>query len=419
MVERLAVIGLGYTGLPLAREACAAGMQVTGVDTNPAVPATLESGRSPLPDLTEADIAAMRTAGFHATTDPGVLAEASVAVLCVPTPLDDAGGPDLTHVRDAARALGAHLKPGTLVILESTSFPGTTDGPVRAILEESSGLTAGPDFSLAFSPERIDPGNEHFGVRNTPRVVGGHTPACTEAAVAFFQKLCDRVVRASSAREAELSKLLENVYRSVNIALVNEIAVTARAWGIDVSNAIDCASSKPFGFQEFRPGPGVGGHCIPVDPAYLTHWAREIGSPLPLVELAQRINSAMPSHVVHRAGQLLNGAGKELAGSRVLLVGVTYKRDSRDLRSTPAAPLARLLDEAGARVTYHDPLADGWSPDGTAVPAAPDLRRAATEADLTILLQDHRVIPVDELPRWAPLLLDTRDRLRGTTAQPL
>lgn len=419
-MESVAVIGLGYTGLPLAREACTAGMRVTGLDVNPEVPAALESGRSHLQDVTDSDVAAMRAAGFRATTDVGVVAEASVVVLCVPTPLDTAGEPDLSHVRAAAEAMGGYLKPGTLVVLESTSFPGTTDGLIRTVLEESSGLTAGPDFSLAFSPERIDPGNGTFGIRNTPRIVGGYSDECTAAATAFFRQLCERVVEAGSAREAELAKLLENVYRSVNIALVNEIAITASAWGIDVGNVIDCASSKPFGYQEFRPGPGVGGHCIPVDPAYLTHWARGAGAPLRLVELAQQINSGMPAHVAGRAERLLTDDGKRIDGAHVLLVGVTYKRDSQDMRSTPATPLVHLLREGGAHVSYHDPLTASWTPEGgRAVTQVDDLRQGAADADLTILLQDHGAVPVDQLPQWAPLLLDTRGRLRGTTAHPL
>ncbi|MGW7527297.1 nucleotide sugar dehydrogenase [Streptomyces sp. NPDC054783] len=412
-------MGLGYTGLPLAREACTTGMRVIGLDENSAVTAALESGRSHVPDVTDSDLALMRARGFHATTDAGSLAEAAVTVVCVPTPLDDAGEPDLSHVRRAASAVGAHLKPGTLVVLESTSYPGTTDDVVRSLLEETSGLTAGTDFSLAFSPERIDPGNDHFGIRNTPRIVGGCTPGCTAVAAGFFRRLCDRVVEAGSAREAELAKLLENVYRSVNIALVNELAVAGRALGVDVWDAIDCAGSKPFGYQQFRPGPGVGGHCIPVDPAYLAHWARAAGRPLHLVELAQQVNAAMPAHVVRRAGELLQGGGKSVGGARLLLVGVTYKRDSRDLRSTPAAALARLLRQADAHVSYHDPLADAWTVDGTPVPCAVRLREAAADADLTILLQDHSVLPVERLPHWASLLLDTRGRLRHTAAHVL
>lgn len=418
-METVAVVGLGYTGLPLAREACRAGMRVIGLDANPEVSRSLESGRSHLPDVSDADLAAMKARGFQSGTDTGLLAEASTVVICVPTPLDEAGGPDLSHVRRAARALGPCLKPGTLVVLESTSYPGTTDGVVRAILEDASGLRAGPDFSLAFSPERIDPGNAVYGIRNTPRVVGGCTLRCTAVAADFFRRLCDEVVEAGTAREAELAKLLENAYRSVNMALVNELAVAARRLGVDVWDAIDCAGSKPFGYQAFRPGPGVGGHCIPVDPGYLTHWAREGGTPLRLVELALRVNGAMPEHVAQRAEELLRGAGRQIGGARVLLVGVTYKRDSNDLRSTPAAPLARVLRRSGARLRYHDPLAGDWAPGGEPVPHAADLREAAAEADLTILLQDHRVLPVDRLPQWAPLLLDTRGRLRHTSAHVL
>lgn len=418
-VPSVAVIGLGYTGLPLAREACRAGIRVIGVDENPSVTASLHAGRSHVPDVTDADLAAMLGAGFHASTDESLLAEASVAVICVPTPLDDTGRPDLSHVRRAASGLGGHLKPGALVVLESTSFPGTTDEVVRRAVERASGLTAGEDFSLAFSPERIDPGNETFGVRNTPRIVGGHTAGCTAAAAAFFGLLCDRVVEAGSAREAELAKLLENTYRSVNIALVNELAVAARALGVDVWDALDCASTKPFGFQSFRPGPGVGGHCIPVDPVYLTHWARAAGSPLRLVELAQDVNAGVPAHVVRRCDELLRERGTPLHRARVLLVGVTYKRNSTDLRATPAAAVLRLLRQAGADVVYHDPLVAAWAPDGEPVERATEALGAAADADLTLLLQDHDTIPVDRLPGHARLLLDTRGRLRGTGAHGL
>jgi nucleotide sugar dehydrogenase len=418
-MNSVAVIGLGYTGLPLAREACRAGMRVIGIDENPSVTASLNSGRSHIPDVTDADLAAMLDAGFRASADESRLAEASVAVICVPTPLDDTGRPDLSHVRRAASALGDRLKPGTLVVLESTSFPGTTDDVVRGIVEQTSGLSAGTDFSLAFSPERIDPGNQTFGVRNTPRVVGGYTRTCTSAAADFFRHLCDRVVEAGSAREAELAKLLENTYRNVNIALVNELAVAARALGVDVWEALDCARTKPFGFQEFRPGPGVGGHCIPVDPVYLTHWARTGGTPLRLVELSQEVNAGMPAHVVRRAEHLLHERGSALRDARVLLVGVTYKRNSTDLRATPAAAIVRLMRQSGTDVTYHDPFVDAWSPGGEPVKRSVDALAAAADADLTILVQDHDTVPLDRLPEHARLLLDTRGRLRGTRAHQL
>lgn len=418
-MNSVAVIGLGYTGLPLAREACRAGMRVMGIDENPSVIASLNSGHSHVPDVTDGDLAAMLDAGFRASVDESLLAEASVAVICVPTPLDDSGRPDLSHVRSAAGSLGGRLKPGTLVVLESTSFPGTTDDVVRSIVEQASGLSAGTDFSLAFSPERIDPGNDVFGVRNTPRVVGGCTRRCTAAAADFFRHLCDRVVEAGSAREAELAKLLENTYRSVNIALVNELAVAAGALGVDVWDALDCARTKPFGFQAFRPGPGVGGHCIPVDPVYLTHWARASGTPLRLVELSQEVNAGMPAHVVRRADHLLRQRERTLRNARVLLVGVTYKRNSTDLRATPAATILRLLRQAGAEVIYHDPLVDAWAPDGEPVERTADALHAAADADLTILVQDHDTVPCDRLPEYSPLVLDTRGRLRGTAAHQL
>ena len=261
-------------------------------------------------------------------------------MICVPTPLSEADGPDLTAVRAASETAGRLLRRGTLVVLESTTYPGTTDELVRPILEKASGLSAGVDFNLAFSPERIDPGNPVYGLRNTPKVVGGLTPDCTAAAARFYGKVCDQVVEANSPREAEMAKLLENTYRHVNIALVNEMAVFCHELGIDLWDAIRCASTKPFGFQPFYPGPGVGGHCIPIDPNYLSYKVRTLGYPFRFVELAQEINSRMPGYVVDRAAELLNRHAKPLNGANVLLLGVTYKRDIADQRESPARPIA-------------------------------------------------------------------------------
>ena len=258
-----------------------------------------------------------------------------VIVICVPTPLSEADGPDLSAVRAAARTAGRLLRPGTLVSLESTTYPGTTDEIVRPLLEKASGLAAGVDFALVFSPERIDPGNPEYGLANTPKIVGGVTPACAEAAAAFYGQVCEQVVRAASAREAEMAKLLENTYRHVNIALVNEMAIFCRELDIDLHDAIRCAATKPFGFQPFYPGPGVGGHCIPIDPNYLSYKVRTLGYPFRFVELAQEINSRMPGYVTERAAELLNRGARPVNGARVLLLGVTYKKDIADQREIP------------------------------------------------------------------------------------
>src|SRR6201985_157324 len=362
------IIGLGYVGLPLAQKAVRVGLNVTGLDIRQSTVDGLNAGRSHVDDLSDADVAAMVAGGFRAATDVSAVSPLpDVTVICVPTPLSESDGPDLTAVRAATETAARLLKPGALVVLESTTYPGTTDEIVRPMLEKASGLTVGIDFHLAFSPERIDPGNERYGMRNTPKVVGGLTPACTDAAAAFYGQVCDTVVKAASAREAEMAKLLENTYRHVNIALVNEMAIFCHELGIDLWDAIRCAATKPFGFQPFFPGPGVGGHCIPIDPNYLSYQVRRLGYPFRFVELAQEINGRMPGDVVSRATALLNRNFKPMNGSRVLLLGVTYKKDSADLRETPATPVARQLRRAGARIAYCDPHVREWSVDGQRV----------------------------------------------------
>ena len=319
----------------------------------------LNAGRSHIDDLTDGDIETMVEGGFRATADLTELAgdnAPDVTVICVPTPLSESDGPDLTAVKAATESAAAILKPGALVVLESTTYPGTTDEIIRPMLEKATGLTAGIDFHLAFSPERIDPGNEVYGIRNTPKVVGGLTPACTDAAAAFYGTVCDTVVKAKTAREAEMAKLLENTYRHVNIALVNEMAIFCHELGVDLWNTIDCAATKPFGFQAFYPGPGVGGHCIPIDPNYLSYKVRaELKHPFRFVELAQEINSRMPGYVVDRAAELLNTDAKPLNGAKVLLLGVTYKKDIADQRESPARPIARKLLQRGAVLTLPRP----------------------------------------------------------------
>ncbi|MDA8369725.1 MAG: nucleotide sugar dehydrogenase [Nocardiopsaceae bacterium] len=413
----LVVIGLGYVGLPLAHEATRAGLSVVGLDVSSRVVDGLNSGSSHIDDLSDTDIAEMRAAGFRATTDPEVLGGARTIVVCVPTPLSAEGGPDLGAVTAAARSIAAHISPETLVVLESTTYPGTTEEVVRPILEES-GLVAGADFHLAFSPERIDPGNAAFGVANTPKVVGGMTERCGELAAVFYGKFVDNVVQARGTREAEMAKLLENTYRHVNIALVNEMAIFCQELGVDLWDAIACAATKPFGFQAFYPGPGVGGHCIPIDPNYLSYKVKTLGYPFRFVELAQEINARMPSYVLQRAQELLNEAGLALSRSNVLLLGVTYKADIADQRESPARPVARKLSGKGARLAYHDPHVENWEVNGAPVQRAENLEQALTEADLTILLTDHTDYKPKLLAEHARLLLDTRGVLRRRPSVP-
>jgi UDP-N-acetyl-D-glucosamine dehydrogenase len=410
------VIGLGYVGLPLAVQAARAGFRVTGFDTSAGITRALNAGRSHVDDVTGDEVAAARDQGFAATADPAELEPQDVIVICVPTPLSEADGPDLSAVRAAAQTAGRLLRPGTLVSLESTTYPGTTDEIVRPLLEKASGLAAGVDFALVFSPERIDPGNPAYGLVNTPKIVGGITPACTEAAAAFYGRVCEQLVRAASAREAEMAKLLENTYRHVNIALVNEMAIFCRELDIDLHDAIRCAATKPFGFQPFYPGPGVGGHCIPIDPNYLSYKVRTLGYPFRFVELAQEINSRMPGYVTERAAELLNRGARPVNGARVLLLGVTYKRDIADQRESPARPIARKLRARGASVAYHDPYVPSWQVDGTDVPRAGDLAAAVAAADLVILLQAHQDYDLPQIAATARLLLDTRGAVSRTPA---
>ncbi|MGX1597897.1 nucleotide sugar dehydrogenase [Dietzia maris] len=407
MTTRAVIVGLGYVGLPLAREATLAGLQVTGLDVSEKVVDSLNRGKSHIDDLNEADIREMRSHGFTATTDPAVLREAEVAVICVPTPLSDEGGPDLSAVIGASKMIAAEVHTEMLVVLESTTYPGTTDELVRPLLE-ASGLQAGTDFNLAFSPERIDPGNQTFGAKNTPKVVGGHTPACTDRAANFYGQFVDSIVRTRGTREAEMAKLLENTYRHVNIALVNEMARFCHDLGIDLWDVINAAKSKPFGFQAFYPGPGVGGHCIPIDPNYLSHNVESrLGYPFRFVELAQEINSRMPAYVVERAQDLLNDRERSLKGSTVLLLGVTYKPNIADQRESPATTVAEKLIAKGAAVQYHDPFVQEW----TTVPLARRVESpatAASKADLVILLQNHRSYDIERIAESAQAFFDTR-----------
>jgi UDP-N-acetyl-D-glucosamine dehydrogenase len=407
--RKLVVVGLGYVGLPLVVEAVKAGLSVTGLDRNPDVVDGLEAGRSHVDDIDAETIHWLLDAGFAATNDASVIAEADTIVVCVPTPLSRDGEPDLGAVKHAALTISKHLSTGTLVVLESTTYPGCTD-EVFVPLLEAGRLVAGVDFHAAFSPERVDPGNPTYGVKNTPKVVGGYTPACADAAVAFYEQFIETVVRANGTREAEMAKLLENTYRHINIALVNEMARFSHDLGIDMWNVIDCAATKPFGFQAFRPGPGVGGHCIPIDPNYLSHSVKaRLKYPFRFVELAEEINSSMPGYVARRIQDLLNDAGKAVRGSNILLLGVTYKANIADQRESPAVPLAKRLGDMGAKISYHDPHVPAWGPEeGQRIERVADLDAALASADLTVLLQTHQEYDPDYLTKTARLLFDTR-----------
>jgi nucleotide sugar dehydrogenase len=372
----------------------------------------LGAGRSHLQDITDRDVSGMLAAGFTATTDPAALAAAETVAICVPTALGADRTPDLGPLVRASTTVAEHLRPGTLVVVESTSYPGTTGDVIRPILERT-GLVAGTDFYLAYSPERIDPGNNEFGIANTPKVVGGHTPLCAKRCAAFYEQFVDTVVIARGTREAEMAKLLENTYRNVNIALVNEFAMYCHGLGVDVWDVLRCAATKPFGFQSFRPGAGVGGHCIPVDPVYLMHRARTEGFDFRTVATAQEVNRGMPAHVAQRVTELLGDAGRRIQGAEVLLLGASYKPDVADLRESPATAVARCLTGLGATVRFHDPHVDRFPVDGTVLRRVARPYRAAARADISVLLQGHRAYDLDRLSRAARLLFDTTGRARG------
>ena len=414
-MKRLVVIGQGYVGLPMSLRAAAKGFLVVGLDNNSSVVDALNSGVSHIDDVPDVELQIGLVAGYSASTDASCLVDADVVVVCVPTPLSDDGGPDLRPVQSAARTIGEYIHPNTLVILESTTYPGTTE-EVFAPLVLGSDLRLGEDVNIAFSPERIDPGNQTYGVKNTPKVVGGLTPECTKAARQFYEQFIDTVVEAKGAKEAEMAKLLENTFRHVNIALVNEMLRFCDELDINLWDAINCAATKPFGFMAFRPGPGVGGHCIPVDPSYLSHRVKaRLGYAFRMVELAEEINTAAPVYVATRLWRALNERRLAVNGAKVLLLGVTYKANISDRRQSPADPLAKRLISWGAEISYHDPFVPQWNvqtESGTSTLATvPDFYAAATKADAVILLQPHAVYDLDRLVQSSSLLLDTRGLL--------
>ncbi len=415
----LTVVGLGYVGLPLAYEASRSGMRVFGLDIDPSVVERLSKGESHIDDIDSDQLSLMINAGFSPTVEPDCISDSEVVLICVPTPLDDDGTPDIGHIEAAAKVISQHLRPGSLVVLESTTYPGTTQDVVRPILETGSGLTAGTDFCLSYSPERIDPGNAEWGLRNTPKVVGGLTPACTERAVRFYTQIVDTVVPTVGLREAEFAKLLENTYRHVNIALMNEMAVFCHEVGIDLWAAIDAAATKPFGFQAFRPGPGVGGHCIPIDPNYLSWVAKRVGYRLRFVELAEEVSERMPAYVARRVQDSLNRISRPLNGSSVVLAGVSYKANVSDQRETPAKPLVAHLRAMGADVSYVDPNVDCFVVAGIEVPKVPNVDEAVSRADIVVVLQAHKEFLETNVLEGADCVLDTSGRLVGKNVERL
>lgn len=413
-MKNVVVIGQGYVGLPLAKEAVTAGLRVTGLDLHHGLVEDLNRGISHVDDLSNDDIQEMVNLGYKASTDPSVIAEADVVVICVPTPLGDGGSPDLGAVTTAVQTISDFFAPGTLVILESTTYPGTTDGICRTILE-SKGRELDQSFYLAFSPERIDPGNVRFGIKNTPKIVGGVSPQSTRLAVQFYSLFVDTVVPVKGAKEAETAKLLENTYRHINIALVNEMSKFCHELGIDLWDVIEAAKTKPFGFEAFYPGPGVGGHCIPIDPNYLSFEVRRsLGYPFRFVELAEEINNSMPGYVVDRIQGLLNDRSLALRGSKILLLGITYKPNIADQRQSPALPIAETLDRRGAIVTFHDPKVTEWRATFGHLKAVPDLNQAIDEADAVVLLQNHSDYDVPAMASRSEVFFDTRGVTKGT-----
>lgn len=413
----IGVLGLGYVGLPLVSGFVGAGHRVVGFDVSKRVVDSLLNSKSHVDDLSDDELRELLQNGFSPTVRIEDLAPCTAYIICVPTPLSPHGGPDLSAVEQAGEAVSGVLSPGDLVVLESTTYPGTTQRVLLPLLEQS-GLRGGVDFSLAFSPERIDPGNVQFGFTNTPKIVGGLTEQCRESAMELYGSVIEEVVPAKGLAEAEMAKLIENTYRVVNIALVNEMAKFSHDLGIDIWDAIDCAATKPFGFQAFYPGPGVGGHCIPIDPNYLSfHVRTEMGYGFRFVELAQEINHSMPGYVARRVSELLNRQDLSVRGARILLIGITYKADVGDLRETPAAGVAMELLRLGAHVEFLDPFVDSWEVPGEVIPKRQSM--SAEDVDCAIVLQHHSSLNLDQCVSGARAVIDTRGKLAGYSVERL
>jgi UDP-N-acetyl-D-glucosamine dehydrogenase len=407
---RVAVIGLGYVGLPQAMGMAEAGFRVTGIDVSPERVALLRDGQSYVEDVRVARLrAAIKAGRFEARSDFSALAAADVVTICVPTPLSKTKDPDVSYIRAATAEIVRHLRRGQLIILESTTYPGTTQEIIRPALE-STGLVVGRDIFLAFSPERIDPGNRGgYTVGNTPKVVGGVSPRCTRLAAAFYRQFVARVVPVSTPQAAEMAKLLENTFRSINIALVNELAMMCDALGVDVWEVIDAAATKPFGYMPFYPGPGLGGHCIPIDPEYLAWRLKALDVPARFIGLANEINAQMPQVVVAKTGEALNAVGKSLKGARLLVLGVAYKRDVSDVRESPALTVLSLLQQKGAEVSYHDPHVSRVRLNGKSLASVALSPRTLAAQDCVLLLTDHSAFDIAKLVARAKIFVDTRN----------
>jgi UDP-N-acetyl-D-glucosamine dehydrogenase len=421
---KIAVVGLGYVGLPLSLQFTRSGVSVLGLDIDPAKVTSLNAGKSYIKHIEASDIAsAVKSGAFAASTDFERIQEVEAVIICVPTPLNKNREPDISYIVDTGRLMAPYLQKGTLVVLESTTYPGTTDEDLLAVLESGSGMKAGVDFHLAFSPEREDPANPASKVADIPKVVGGFTPACLERAKTLYGKAIKTIVPVSSCRVAEATKLLENIFRSVNIALVNELKVVYSAMDIDVWEVINAAKTKPFGFMAFYPGPGLGGHCIPIDPFYLTWKAREFSQNTRFIELAGEINTAMPMHVINRTAEALNARRKSVNGSRVLIVGLAYKPNVDDERESPSYTLMETLKSRGAEVAYYDPYVPVIRPTRehahwAGVRSVAWDRKTVEGYDAVIIATNHQVINYQELADWSPCIVDARNAMSGIKTKP-
>jgi UDP-N-acetyl-D-glucosamine dehydrogenase len=416
---RVCIIGLGYVGLPLAETFAASGFAVLGFDIDPEKVRKLRAGESYIGHVASARIAdLLRTGRFEATTDASCFQRADAIIICVPTPLTSAREPDLSYIVSTGETIAPHLHPGHLIVLESTTYPGTTDDDLRPILE-AGGLIAGRDFFLGYSPEREDPGNKEYSTRNLPKVVSGFDPASRELVAALYQPVVERVVPVSSMRVAEACKILENTYRAVNIALVNELKIVFTAMGIDIWEVIAAASTKPFGFQPFYPGPGLGGHCIPIDPFYLTWAARHVGISTRFIELAGEVNTAMPAYVVNKVAQALNDEGKAIKSSRVCVLGVAYKMNVDDPRESPAFPILEYLQSRGALVSYHDPhiaVLPSMRHHKIRLASEPLTEEFLKEQDCVLIVTAHSAVDYEFIARHARLIVDSRNATADLTA---
>ncbi len=409
----IAVIGIGYVGLPLAVEFAEEGYRVVGVDVSTEKVEKINAGESYIPDISTAQIAeAVGQGRLSATTDYSVLRDVDAISICVPTPLRKTKDPDMSYVIAAADEVARYCQAGQLIMLESTTYPGTTDELIVPRLV-SNGFQAGEDVFICFSPERIDPGNKTYGVRNTPKVIGGVTPHCTEVAVALYGKVIEKVVPVSSTRAAEMVKLLENTFRSVNIGLVNEMAVMCDKLDVNVWEVIEAAGSKPFGFMTFYPGPGLGGHCIPIDPLYLSWKLKALNYNARFIELASEVNSNMPLYVVGKLMDALNEVRKTVNGASILVVGAAYKRDIDDMRESPALDIIRLLQERGATVAYHDPYVPDLRHEGLELESVNLTRAALKQADCVVIVTDHSALDYELIAEHASIVVDTRNALKN------